>query len=205
MSGRERRNVPVVDYRKLDAGCEEFQEVEDEDLTVGASVGADETEAKTSLGAEANELDLDQQIKLAQEENTALRRERDLCLLRKIRRKNEVLRAECASSSSAVSAHQRQLIDGEGLVPTQAPVTEIRRDQSQQALSTKGASGCHLDSHDEVLRPPPLRDLDFLDQEADRIVQQEVGIRVGSGRAPNVMPPMDDYQDIIGKRGKNPT
>ena len=190
MSGRERRNVPVVDYRKLDAGGVEFQEVEDEDVTVGASVGADDTAAKTS---EENELDLDQEIRLAQEENAALRRERDLCLLRKIRRKNAVLRAECASSSSAV--------DGVGLVPTQAPVTEIGRDQSQQ-VSTKGASGCHVDSQDEVLRPPTLRDLDFLDQEADRIVQQEVGIRVGSGRAPNVMPAMDDYEDLIGKRGK---
>ena len=88
MSRRERKNVPVVDYRKLDAGCEELQEVEDEDVTVGTGVGADEREAKTSLGAEAKELDLDQQIKLAHEENTALWRERDLRLLREIRRKN---------------------------------------------------------------------------------------------------------------------
>ena len=88
MSRRERRNVPVVDYWKLYAACEELQEVEDKDVTVGAGVSADEREARMSLGAKAKKLDLDQQINLVQEENTALQQERDLCLLREIRHKN---------------------------------------------------------------------------------------------------------------------
>ena len=97
---------------------------------------------------------------------------------------------------------QLQSVDGEGLIPAQRSVKEIRRNQTLPSLSTKGASGCPvLESHDEVLRPPSIKDLDFLDQEAHIIVQQEVGVRFGNGRAPNV-PSMDEYEDMIGKRVK---
>ena len=52
-----------------------YEDVEDKDATLGAGVGADETEAKMQQGAEAKEMDLDQHIKWAQEENVALQRD----------------------------------------------------------------------------------------------------------------------------------